>query len=135
MCPQEPKQEQDKQSSVQAQHTTQDEYQDNQDDGNDHGWDEENQDKEDKEKVQLLRSQMSHPSVHQTIQRDHLMGMILGDIHKDVTTRSRIAIFVKNTFLCLLLSLLGYNMLWRIETRSWLSKKSSTTSRGMRYGI
>jgi hypothetical protein len=36
-----------------------------------------------------------HPRVHQKVQRDHLMYNILGDIKKEVTTRSRVAIFYK----------------------------------------
>jgi hypothetical protein len=34
-----------------------------------------------------------HPRVHQAIQRDHPVNSILGDIHKGVTTRSRVAHF------------------------------------------
>jgi hypothetical protein len=41
------------------------------------------QEKEDEEEMQPLRSQGPHPRVHQTIQRDHLVDMILGDIHKE----------------------------------------------------
>jgi hypothetical protein len=35
-----------------------------------------------------------HPRVHQAIQRDHPVNSILGDIHKGVTTRSRVAHFL-----------------------------------------
>jgi hypothetical protein len=37
-----------------------------------------------------------HPLVHQAIQRDHPVNSILGDIHKGVTTRSRVAHFYEH---------------------------------------
>jgi hypothetical protein len=37
-----------------------------------------------------------HPRVHQAIQRDHPVKSILGDIHKGVTTRSRVAHFCEH---------------------------------------
>jgi hypothetical protein len=37
-----------------------------------------------------------HPRVHQAIQRDHPVNSILGDIHKGVTTRSRVAHFCEH---------------------------------------
>jgi hypothetical protein len=37
-----------------------------------------------------------HPRVHQTVQRDHSVDNILGDIKKGVTTRSRVIIFCKH---------------------------------------
>ena len=37
-----------------------------------------------------------HPRVHQAIQRDHPMNSILCDIHKGVTTRSRVAHFCEH---------------------------------------
>jgi hypothetical protein len=37
-----------------------------------------------------------HPRVHQSIQRDHLVNNILGDIAKGVTSRSRVATFCEN---------------------------------------
>jgi hypothetical protein len=39
-----------------------------------------------------------HLRFHQTIQRDHPVDMILGNIHKVVTTHSRIAIFYENYY-------------------------------------
>jgi hypothetical protein len=39
------------------------------------------------------RTKPPHPRVHQTVQRDHLMNNILGDIKKGVTTRSHVANF------------------------------------------
>jgi hypothetical protein len=56
---------------------------------NDQGGDEDNQDKEDEQEVQGQRP--PHPRVHQAIQRDHPVNSILGNIHKGVTTRSRVA--------------------------------------------
>jgi hypothetical protein len=61
-----------------------------QDDGNDQGGDANDQDKEDEEQSPR------HPRVHQAIQRDHPVDTILGDIHKGVTTRSRVAHFCEH---------------------------------------
>jgi hypothetical protein len=61
-----------------------------QDDGNDQGGDGNDQDKEDEE------PRPPHPRVHQAIQRDHPVDTILGDIHKGVTTRSRVAHFCEH---------------------------------------
>jgi hypothetical protein len=55
----------------------------------DQGGDENDQDKEDDQEIRDQRP--PHPSVHQAIQRDHPVNSILGDIHKEVTTRSRVA--------------------------------------------
>jgi hypothetical protein len=57
----------------------------------DQGGDEDNQDKEDDQD-----QRPPHPRVHQAIQRDHPINSILGDIHKGVTTRSRVAHFCKH---------------------------------------
>jgi hypothetical protein len=52
---------------------------------------------EDKEDDQESRDQRPpHPRVHQAIQRDHPINSILGDIHKGVTTRSRVAHFCEH---------------------------------------
>jgi hypothetical protein len=61
-----------------------------QDDDNDQGGDANDQDKEDEE------PRPPHPTVHQAIQRDHPVDTILGDIHKGVTTRSRVAHFCEH---------------------------------------
>jgi hypothetical protein len=54
-------------------------------------------DNEDKEDDQEIRDQRPpHPRVHQAIQRDHPVNSILGDIHKGVTTRSRVAHFCEH---------------------------------------
>jgi hypothetical protein len=74
-----------------------------QEDGNDQGGDANDHDKEDE---QVPRP--PHPRVHQAIQRDHPVNTILGDIHKGVTTRSRVAhFFVSITLLFPLLSHIG----------------------------
>jgi hypothetical protein len=90
-------------SSMQASPPTQDEEQaqDNEDEDqekeppqeedNDQGGDEVDQDKEDD-----LGQRPPHPRVHQAIQRDHPVNSILGDIHKGVTTRSRVAHFCEH---------------------------------------
>jgi hypothetical protein len=65
-----------------------------QEEDNDQGGDEENKDKEDDQEIQGQRP--PHPRVHQAIQRDHLANSILGDIHKGVTTRSRVAHFCEH---------------------------------------
>jgi hypothetical protein len=58
------------------------------------GGDEDDQDKEDDQEIQSQR--LPHPRVHQAIQRDHTVNSILGDIHKGVTTRSRVAHFCEH---------------------------------------
>jgi hypothetical protein len=110
VCPkesEEPPQAQDQPSSSnQASPPTQDEdhAQDNEEDdqedelpqegGNDQGGDDHDKNKEDDQEVQGQRS--PHPRVHQAIQRDHPVNSILGDIHKGVTTRSRVAHFCEH---------------------------------------
>jgi hypothetical protein len=104
VCPkeaEEPPQTQDQpSSSIQASPPTQDEEQAQddeeedqedeppQEEGNDQGRDDNDQDKEDEQ-----GQRPPHPRVHQAIQRDHPVNTILGDIHKGVTTRSRVAQF------------------------------------------
>jgi hypothetical protein len=110
MCrkePKEPSQAQDQpSSSIQASPPIQDEEQaqedEDQDQDNeppqekdiDHGGDEDVQEKEDELEVQDQRP--PHPRVHQAIHRDHPINSILGDIHKWVTTRSRVAHFCEH---------------------------------------
>jgi hypothetical protein len=105
VCPkesEEPPQAQDQpSSSIQTSPPTQDEDQAQDDENedqedeppqeedNDQGGDANNQDKEDEQDQRL-----PHPRVHQAIQRDHPVNTILGDIHKGVTTRSRVAHFL-----------------------------------------
>jgi hypothetical protein len=105
VCPkesEEPPQAQDQpSSSMQASPPTQDEDRAQDDDDedqeeppqkedNDQGGDT-NEDKEDDEDPRP-----PHPIVHQAIQRDHPVNIILGDIHKVVTTRSRVAHFCEH---------------------------------------
>jgi hypothetical protein len=52
------------------------------------------QEKEDEQEIQDQRP--PHLRVHQAIQRDHPVNSILGDIHKGVTTRSRVAHFCEH---------------------------------------
>jgi hypothetical protein len=108
VCPkesEEPTQAQDQpSSSMQASPPTQDEdqaqdneeedqeYEPPQEEDNGKGGDDNDQDKEDDQEVKGQR--LSHPRVHQAIQRDHPVNCILGDIHKGVTTRSRVAHFL-----------------------------------------
>jgi hypothetical protein len=107
VCPkesEEPPQAQDQSSSSnQASPPTQDEDQAQNDEDqedkppqkedNNQGGDE---DKEDEQEIQGQRP--PHPRVHQAIQRDHPVNSILGDIHKGVTTRSRVAHFCEHYF-------------------------------------
>jgi hypothetical protein len=65
-----------------------------QEEDNDQGRYDNNQEKEDDQEEQGQRP--PHPRVHQAIQRDHLVNSILGDIHKGVTTRSRVAHFCEH---------------------------------------
>jgi hypothetical protein len=110
VCPkesEEPPQAQDQpSSSMQASPPNQDEdqAQDNEDEDQedeppqvedmDQGGDEDDQDKEDDQEIRDQRP--PHPRVHQAIQRDHPVNSILGDIHKGVTTRSRVAHFCEH---------------------------------------
>jgi hypothetical protein len=99
VCPkesEEPPQAQDQpSSSMQASPPTQDEDQAQDDDYEDQEeppQEEDNdQDKEDDE-----GPRPPHPRVHQAIQRDHPVNTLLGDIHKGVTTRSRVAHFCEH---------------------------------------
>jgi type IV secretory pathway VirB10-like protein len=107
VCPkesEEPPQAQDQpSSSMQTSPPTQDEEQAQndeeegqedeppQEEDNDQGGDDTNQDKEDDQ-----GQRPPHPRVHQAIQRDHPVNSILGDIHKGVTTRSRVAHFCEH---------------------------------------
>jgi hypothetical protein len=65
-----------------------------QEEDNYQGGDEEEKGKEDDQEIWDQRP--SHPRVHQEIQRDHPINSILGDIHKGVTTRSRVAHFCEH---------------------------------------
>jgi hypothetical protein len=108
VCPkesEEPTQAQDQpSSSMQRSPPTQDEdqAQDNEDqedespqeEDNDQGGDQVNKEKEDEQEIQ--GQSPPHPRVHQTIQRDHPINSILSDIHKGVTTRSRVAHFCEH---------------------------------------
>jgi hypothetical protein len=110
VCPKEsedPPQAQDQpSSSMQASPPTQDEDQAQndededqedeppQEEGNDQEGDENNEGKEDDQEIKGQRP--PHPRVHQAIQRDHSVNSILGDIHKGVTTRSRVAHFCEH---------------------------------------
>jgi hypothetical protein len=110
VCPkesEEPTQAQDQPSSskqasppTQSEDEAQDEEDEDQDDEPpqeediDQGRDDDNEDKEDEQQV---RDQWPpHPRVHQAIQRDHPINSILGDIHKGVTTISRVAHFCEH---------------------------------------
>jgi hypothetical protein len=105
--PEEPSQAQDQpSSSIRASPPTQDEDmaqqeededqddEPHQEEDIDQGGDEDDQDKEDNQEIQEQRP--PHPRVHQAIQRDHPVNSILGDIHKGVTTRSRVAHFCEH---------------------------------------
>jgi hypothetical protein len=108
VCPkesEEPTQAQDQpSSSMQGSPPTQDEDQAQndedqedeppQEEGNDQGGDQVNKDKEDEQEIQGQRP--PHPRVHQAIQRDHSVNSILDEIHKGVTTRSRVAHFYEH---------------------------------------
>jgi hypothetical protein len=62
-----------------------------QEEDNDQRGDANDQDKEDDQ-----GPRPPHPRVHQAIQRDHPVNSILGDIHKGVTTRTRVAHFCEH---------------------------------------
>jgi hypothetical protein len=65
-----------------------------QEEDNDQRGDDNDKDKEDEQESQGQRP--PHPRVNQAIQRDHPVNSILGDIHKGVTTRSRVAHFCEH---------------------------------------
>jgi hypothetical protein len=110
VCPkesEEPTQAQDQPSSsnqasppIQDEDQAQDdenEYQEDeppQEEDNDQGGDDNDKDKEDDQEIQGPRP--PHPRVHQAIERYHPVNSILGDIHKGVTTRSRVAHFCEH---------------------------------------
>jgi hypothetical protein len=109
VCPkesEEPPQAQDQpSSSMQESPPTQDEDQAQEDEDEDQDddppqegdIDQGGDNKEDKEDEQEIKDQRPpHPRVHQAIQRDHPVISILGDIHKGVTTRSRVAHFFEH---------------------------------------
>jgi hypothetical protein len=142
----EPTQAQDQpSSSMQASPPTQDEDQAQgdknedqedeppQEEDNDQGGDNNDQDKEDEQEVQGQRP--PHLRVHQAIQRDHPMNSILGDIHKGVTTRSRVSHFCEHYSFVSSIDPYRVEDALRDSDGCWQCKMSSTTSRGMRYGI
>jgi hypothetical protein len=104
VCPkesEEPTQAQDQPSSSwQGSPPTQDEDQaqeEEDEDQDDEPPQEEDIDQGGDEDDQEIRDQRPpHPRVHQAIQRDHPVNSILGDIHKGVTTRSRVAHFCEH---------------------------------------
>jgi hypothetical protein len=65
-----------------------------QEEDNDQGGDANDTYKEDDQEIQGQRP--PHPRVHQAIQQDHRVNSILDDIHKGVTTRSRVAHFCEH---------------------------------------
>jgi hypothetical protein len=101
-----------------------------QEEDNDRGGDE---DKEDEQEIQGQRP--PHPRVHQAIQRNHPVNSILGDIHKGVTTRSRVAHFFEHYSFVSSIEPYRVEDALRIQIGCWLCKRNSTTSRGTRYGI
>jgi hypothetical protein len=104
-----------------------------QEEDNDQGEDEDDEDKEDDKEIRDQRP--PHPRVHQAIQRDHPVNSILGDIHKGVTTRSRVAHFCEHYSFVSSIEPYRVDDTLRDPIGWWLCKRSSTTSRGMRYGI
>jgi hypothetical protein len=104
VCPkesEEPSQAQDQpSSSIQASLPTQDaemtreEENEDQDDEPPQEEDIDQRGYEDDQEIQDQRP--PHPRVHQAIQRNHPINSILGDIHKGVTTRSRVAHFCEH---------------------------------------
>jgi hypothetical protein len=88
--PQEPREQDQPSSSTMVHPPTQDEEQVPQDEGLDQRGAHEEQDKEEK------ASQFPPTQVRSTIQRNHPVDQILGDISKGVTTRSRLANFCEH---------------------------------------
>jgi hypothetical protein len=72
--------------------------------------------------------------VRATIQRNHPVDQILGDISKGVTTRSRLANFREHYSFVFSIEPFGYKRPCKIRIGCWPCRKSSTTSRGMKFG-
>jgi hypothetical protein len=88
---QEPDQDQE---MTHGEHEDEDEHNDQaQEESNDQGGDEDDGDKQESNS----KAKPPHPRVRHTIQRDHPLNNILGDIKKGVATRSCVAIFVNIT--------------------------------------
>ena len=99
-----------------------------QEEDNDQGGDDHDKDKEDEQEIQGQRP--PHPRVHQAIQRDHPVNSILDDIHKGVTTRSRVTHFCEHySFVS---SIEPYKVEDALRDSDWVLafKRNSTTSRG-----
>jgi hypothetical protein len=103
VCPkesEEPTQAQDQpSSSIQASPPTQEEdaQEEEDEDQDDEPPQEEDIDQGgDKYDQEIQNQRPPYPRVHQAIQRDHPINSILGDIHKGVTTRSRVAHFCEH---------------------------------------
>jgi hypothetical protein len=78
--------------------------------------DEDDQDKEDDQEIRDQRP--PHPRVHQAIHRDHPVNSILGDIHKGVTTRSRVAHFCEHY--CFVSSIKTYRIEDALRDPDWV---------------
>jgi hypothetical protein len=85
---------------MQASPPTQDEDQaqidENEDQENEPPQEEDNDQGGDEDDQEIRDQRPPHPRVHQAIQRDHPVNSILGDIHKGVTIRSRVAHFCEH---------------------------------------
>jgi hypothetical protein len=136
VCPkesEEPTQAQDQpSSSIQASLPTQDENQAQ----NDEDEDQEDEPPQEEDNDQEIQGQRPpHPRVHQAIQRYHPVNSILGDIHKGVTTRSRVAHFCEHySFVS---SIEPYRVEDALRDLDWVlaMQEDSTNSREMMYGI
>jgi hypothetical protein len=121
-------QEQDQPSSSTLVHPpTQDDGQVPQEEGQDQGGAQEDQ-------VMEEEAPRAPPTqVRASIQRRHPVDQILGDISKGVTTRSRLANFCEHySFVSSIVS--GWKKPCRIRTGCWPCRKSSTTSKEMKFG-
>jgi hypothetical protein len=123
-------QEQDQPSSSTLVHPpTQDEEQVPQYEGMDQGGAHEEQDKEEE------ASQIPPTQVRSTIQRNHLVDQILGDISKGVTTRSCLANFCEHySFVS---SIETFRVEEAMQDPDWVlaMQEDSTTSREMKFGV
>jgi hypothetical protein len=105
-----------------------------QEEDNDQWGDDNDQDKEDDQEIQGQRP--PHPRVHQAIQRDHPMHSILADIHKGVTTRSRVTHFCEHySFVS---SIEPYRVDDALRDSDWvlaMQEELNNFTRRMKYGI
>jgi hypothetical protein len=122
-------QEQDQSSSSTMVHPpTQDDGQIHQEEAHDQGGAQEEQD------IEEEAPRDPPTQVRATIQRNHPVDQILGDISKGVTTRSRLANFCEHYSFVSSIEPFRVEEALQDPDGCWPCRKSSTTSKGMKFG-